>query len=99
MDLDSGFLEHSATKWKILENYQKGKDVVSNLPVVNNAAKRALGLAADTDTKTALESENELKDLYKVFRGAREKLRTKTTSNEAVTKKSLAVVNYTWLSS
>ena len=99
MDLDSGFLEHPATKWKTFVSYQKGKHVVSNLPVVNDAAERALGLATDTNTKTAPESENELKDLHKVIRGACEKLRTKATSNETVTKKSLAVVNYTWLSS
>ena len=62
LDLDSGFLEHPATKWKTLESYQKGKLVVSNLPVVNDAAERALGLAADTNTKTDLENENELKN-------------------------------------
>ena len=39
LDLDSGFLEHPATKWKTLECYQKGKHVVSNLPVVNDAAE------------------------------------------------------------
>ena len=94
MDLDSGFLEHPATKWGTLESYQKGKHVVSNLPVVNDAAESAQGLAADTNTTTALKSENELQDLYKVIRGAREMLRTKASSDETVTKKSLAAVNY-----
>ena len=89
LDLDSGFLEHPATKWKTLESYQNGKHVVFYLPVANDAAERALGLAADTNTETAPESENELKNLYKVIRGAREKLRTKATSNETVTKNSL----------
>ena len=98
LDLDSAFLEHPVTKWKTLESYQKRKHVVYNLPVVNDAAERAFGLAADTNTKTAPESENELKDLHKVIPGAREKLRTKATSNETVTKKSPAVVNYAWLS-
>ena len=66
--------------------YQQRKHVASNLPEVNDAAERALGLAADTITKTAPKGENELQDLYKVIREAREKLRSKTTSNEAVTK-------------
>ena len=63
LDLDSGFFEHPATKWETSESYQKGKHVVSNLPVVNDAAERALGLAADTNTKTAPKSENKLQDL------------------------------------
>ena len=69
-----------------LESYQKGKHVVSNLLVVNDAVERALGLAADTNTKTASKSKNELQDLYKVIHGAREKLRTNATSDETVTK-------------
>ena len=87
LDLDSSFLEHLATKLETSESYQKGKHVVSNLPEVNNAAERALGLAADTNSETALKSENELQDLYKVIRGAREMLRTKASSDETVTKK------------
>ena len=87
MDLDSGFLEHPATKWERLESYRKGKHVVFNLPVGNNAAERAPGLAADANIKTAPASANELQDLYKVIRGDRKQLRTKATSNETVTKK------------
>ena len=74
------------SKWETSESYQKGKHVVSNLPVVNDAAEIALGLAADTNTKTAPKSENELQDLYKVIRRARKMLRTKASSNETVTK-------------
>ena len=88
-----------ATKWLTMESYQKGKHVVSNLPVVNDAVERALGSAKDTNTKTAPESKNERQDLYKVIRGARGVLRTKTTSEKTVPKKSLAAVNYNWLSS
>ena len=43
LDLGSGFLENPATKWETLESYQKGKHVVSNLPVVNDADERAPG--------------------------------------------------------
>ena len=44
--------------------------------------ERALSLAADTNTKTAPESENKLQDLCEVIRGTREKLRTKATSDD-----------------
>ena len=57
--------------------------------MVNNAVEKALGLAADTNTKTAPKSENELQGLYKVIREAREKLRTQSTSDETVPKKYL----------
>ena len=86
LDLDSGFLEHPATKWKTLENYRKGKHIVFNLPVLNNAVERAPGIAADANIKTAPESANELQDLYKVICGARKQLRTKATSDETVTR-------------
>ena len=99
LNLDFDFLEHPTTKWETLKSYQKEKRIVSNLPVVNGAVERVLDLAADTNTKTAPESENKLQDLYKVIRGASEKLRTNATSDETVTKKSLAAVNYYWLSS
>ena len=101
LDLDSAFLEHPATNWETLESNRKGKHVVfnSNLLVINNAVERAPGLAADANIKTAPESENELQDLYKVIRRAREMLRTIASSDETVTKESLAAVNYNWLSS
>ena len=51
LDVDFGFLEHSATKWETLESYQKGKHVVSDFPKVNNAVERAQVLAADSNTK------------------------------------------------
>ena len=54
LDLDSGFLEHPAKKWETLESYQIGKHVVYNLPVVNDAAERALGLAADHQHQNCL---------------------------------------------
>ena len=92
--MDSGFLEHPATKWETLESYRKGKDVVSNLPVVTNAGERASGLAVDTNIKIDPESENGLQDLCKVIRGARKQLRTTATSEETVTKESLAAANY-----
>ena len=53
MNLDSGFLEHPATKWETLKSYRKGKHVASNLPVVNNTVERALGLAVDANIKIA----------------------------------------------
>ena len=96
LDLDSSFLKQPATKWETLESYQHAKKAISNLPVVNDAAERALGLATETNTKAAPKSEEELQALYQVIRGVREKLRATATSTEYVTKKSLAVVTYNW---
>ena len=96
LDLDSSFLKQPATKWETLESYQHAKKAISNLPVVNNAAERALGLATETNTKAAPKSEEELQALYQVIRGVREKLRATATSTEYVTKKLLAVVTYNW---
>ena len=96
LDSDSSFLKQPATKWETLESYQHAKKAISNLPVVNDAAERAFGLATETNTKAAPKSEEKLQALYQVIRGVREKLRATATSTEYVTKKSLAVVTYNW---
>ena len=71
-----------------MENIRKlSKANVSNLRVVDDAVEKALGLAAESNSKNAAENENKLQDLYKGIREAREKLRAKATSDEAVTKK------------
>ena len=91
-------LKFSETSYKMetLESYQHAKKAISNLPVVNAAAERALGLATETNTKAAPKSEEKLQALYQVIRGVREKLRATATSTKYVTKNSLAVVTYNW---
>ncbi|KAG0719803.1 hypothetical protein GWK47_049718 [Chionoecetes opilio] len=77
-------------------NYRHGKKVVANLPVVNDAAERALGLATDLNTNKAPKSEEQLQALCRVVKGVREKLHGLATSTEVVTKKSLASISYSW---
>ena len=64
--------------------------------MVNDAAERVLGLATDCNTKTAPKSEVQLQALYKVVKGTRDVLRKAATSQEYVTKRSLASVSYEW---
>ena len=45
LGIDSTFIKLSAIKWKTVESFQKANETISNLPVINDAAERALGLA------------------------------------------------------
>ncbi|KAG0716373.1 hypothetical protein GWK47_009879 [Chionoecetes opilio] len=44
------FVKLPVAQWTTSDNYRHGKKVVANLPVVNDAAERALGLATDLNT-------------------------------------------------
>ena len=68
-NLDYSFLKQPVATWEEIESYQKGKQVICNLPTVNDAAERVLGIATDTNTKTTPTSKEELQALYKVIRG------------------------------
>ena len=58
--LDSSFASLPVAAWKTNERYEHAKLVVSKLPVVNNAAERALGLATVTNFKTCPQTEVKL---------------------------------------
>ena len=84
-----------AATWEAIESYRKGKEAI-NLPIVYDAAEKALGMATDANTAAASKSEEKLQALYKIIRGVREKLSANAISTENVTKKSLPAVDYDW---
>lgn len=96
LEIDPSFLKLPVSNWPTTETYLKAKEIVRNLPVVNDAAERALGLATDFNTKTTPKSEKQLQALYKVVKGCRVKLQQLATSTEVVTKKLLESVQYSW---
>ena len=79
-----------------MQGYEHAKLVVSKLPVANDAAERALGLATETNSKSCPQTEVKLQALYKVIKGVQEKLKKQAKSNEVVIKKALSAVKYDW---
>ena len=67
---------------------------MSNLPVVNDAAERALGIATNMNTKTAPKSNDQRQDIYKIVKGLQEKFGKIATSTERVTKEALKSIDY-----
>ena len=57
LGIDSEFLNIAVNKWTETSSYLKGKEILSNLPVVNDAAERALGLATE---KTLIQPQNKI---------------------------------------
>ena len=94
--IDHTFVKLPVSHWATNDSYKRAKDMVSNLPVVNDAAERALGIATDANVRTAPKSEPQVQALYKVIKGVREKLSKHATSSEVVTKKALRSVVYEW---
>ena len=94
LQMDAGFLRLPVTQWSTSLIFSQAKLTVENLPVVNDAAERALGLATNFNTKTAPKSESSQQALYKVVEAAREKLGSLATSSELITKKALAPSDY-----
>ncbi|KAG0723994.1 hypothetical protein GWK47_041547 [Chionoecetes opilio] len=66
LGIDSSFVKLPVAQWPTWDNYRHGKKVVANLPVVNDAAERALGLATDLNTNKAPKSEEQLQALYRL---------------------------------
>ena len=91
--LDSSFVSLPVSAWKTNEGYEHAKLVVSKLPVINDAAERALSLASETNSKTCPQTKVELLALYKVIKGVQEKRRKQATSNEVVTKKAISAAS------
>ena len=96
LDMDTSFLAEHPQDWDEDPSYMSAKAIVENLPVVNDAAERVLGLATTCNTKTAPKSEDQLQALYKVVKGTRDVLRQAATSQENVTKRGLKIIAYDW---
>ena len=96
LGIDSSFVNNPVPEWEQSDSYLHGKDVLANLPVVNDAAERALVLATEMNTNIAPKSKDQIQDRYKIVTAIREKLNCLATSSETVTKKSLKEVEYIW---
>ena len=94
LEINSSFLNDPVSEWNNCDIYLHGKDVLSNLPVVNDAAERALGLATEMNTNKTPKSKDQKQDRYKVVKAVREELAKFKTSVETVTKKALKKINY-----
>ena len=94
LKVNSSFFNEPVAEWHTNNDYLHGKYVISNVPVVNDAAERALGLATEMNTKQAPKSEDKKEERYKVAKYMREKLKNAATSVETVTKKALKNVKY-----
>ena len=94
LEINSSFLNDPVSEWNNCDSYLHGKDVLSNLPVVNDAAERALGLATEMSTNKTPKSKEQKQDRYKVVKAVREELAKFKTSVETVTKKALKKINY-----
>ncbi|KAG0703946.1 hypothetical protein GWK47_024761 [Chionoecetes opilio] len=91
LGIDSSFVKLPVAQWTTSDNYRHGKKVVANLPVVNDAAERALDSPQHLNTNKAPKSESS-SSTNRVVKGVREKLHGLATSTEVVTKKSLASI-------
>ena len=94
LEISSSFVNNPIQEWDTCDSYVHGKEVLSNLPVVNDAAERALGLATEMNTNRAPKSKDQKQNLYKVVKAVRDQLNKFATSVETVTKKGLKKVNY-----
>jgi len=59
----------TTTRWWTDERYCKAKQMLKNLPVVNDAAKRALGVATKLNNKDCPTDEIHVQALYKLVKG------------------------------
>ena len=96
LGIDSSFVKCPVREWEESSSYLHGKQILSNLPVVNDAAERALGIATNMNTKTAPKSNDQRQDIYKIVKGLQEKLGNVATSTERVTKKALKSIDFNW---
>ena len=58
LKVNSSFFNEPVAEWHTNTDYLHGQYVISNVPVVNDAAERALGLATEMNTKQAPKSED-----------------------------------------
>ena len=53
LEISSSFVNNPIQEWDTCDSYVHGKEVLSNLPVVNDSAEWALGLATEMNTNRA----------------------------------------------
>ena len=90
------FLNHGPSKWNQLDSYIEMKSSVLDLPVVNDAAERALGLLTEFHTNTAPKDEEQKQFVYKVVKEMRQIQSQSATGSERVTKHTVGMNLYNW---
>ena len=92
LPIDTDFFKLPVSRWEDSAGYNNAKKIFSNLPVVNDAAERALDLATEVNSKTARKEKKQLQAMCKVVKGTRKKLLDIVSSSQAVTKGALSEV-------
>ena len=78
LGISSTFVNNPIQECDNCASYIHGKEVLSNLPVVNDTAERALDLA--TEMNKAPKSKDQKQKCYKIIKAVREKLNKFATS-------------------
>ena len=76
-----------------MSSYNLIRERVSNLPTVNDAAERDLGLLTEFHSKTSPQNEEQKQYLFKVVKELRAQQGDLATSSERVTKKTISSIN------
>ena len=83
------FLSEHPSSWSTSPSYIKMKEIVESLPVVNDAAERALGLITEFHQSNCPKNEDQKQFLCKVVKQMRVEQAKQATSTERITKKAL----------
>ena len=87
LKLNKNLLNIPVSKWNASNGYEHAVNRIKNLPVVNDAAERALGMATKLHGPTMPKDEEHLQARYKVVDASRKTQGSIATSTERVTKK------------
>ena len=89
LKLNMNLLNIPDSKWNAPNGYEHAVNRIKNLPVVNDAAERALGMATKLDGTRMPKDEEHLQARYKVVDASRKTQGSIATSTERVTKKNI----------
>ena len=89
LKLNMNLLNIPVSKWNASNGYEHAVNKIKNLPVINDAAERALGMATYLDGPTLPKDEEHLQARYKVVDASRKTQGSIATSTERVTKKNI----------
>ena len=88
------FIDTHPSTWSNNEDYKIIKMNVDNLPVVNDAAERALGLLTEFNQQTLLNDEEQKQYVYKVVKELRNQQTNIVKGSERVTKQTISSINF-----
>ena len=89
LNLKKEILSIPASKWHSSSIYHHNKEIIKLLPVVNDAAERALEMASSMHGPTMPKNEKKIQESFKVVPGIRKAQRSIAKSSERVTKQNL----------